>query len=86
MIVDKTPRGFEIIRYGDSYLPDNNPRLVQQSSAIGNYEDSMGRPGSSFLWIGEHKLDREDVAELVEHLQAWLKTGSLEIEASGRMR
>lgn len=28
-------------------------------------------------------LSREEVAELVKHLQAWLDTGSLEVKADG---
>lgn len=54
-------------------------RLVSQSSAIGEYEDSMDKPGSSFLWVGSnHHLNREEVGEFVTYLQRWLETGSLE--------
>lgn len=58
-------------------------RLVQESSAIGDYEDSLAEPGSSYLWVGSgspgpwHHLDREQIAELIVHLQRWLDTGSL---------
>ena len=56
-------------------------RLFQESSAKGDYEDSLDRPGSSFLWIGRnHHLNREEVAEFVKHLQRWLDTGSLSVE------
>ena len=53
-------------------------RLVQESSAIGDYPDSWDKPGSSFLWIGEdHQLNREQVEELAGYLRNWLDTGRL---------
>lgn len=53
-------------------------RLVGQSSAIGGYDDSFQRPGSSALWVGEfHHLNREEVSKLVGYLQCWLETGKL---------
>lgn len=73
MIVTKNERGFEIIESA-TYLPGcaGFSRLVKQSPA---------RPSQSYLWIGEyHHLNREQVAELVQHLQAWLETGSLEVK------
>lgn len=74
-----TNRGFGIVEH-PSYLSQEVSRLVQSSSKIGDYEDAFDRPGTSALWIGEdHHLDREEVAKLVEHLQAWLTTGSLEL-------
>lgn len=83
MKVEKSDRGFEWIGLG-SYANKPVPcRLVGQSSAIGDYDDSFERPGSSFLWIGDHDgihhLNREQVTDLVAHMQAWLQTGSLEI-------
>lgn len=80
MNVERSDRGFQYLRH-DTYLPENakHSRLASQSSAIGEYEDSMERPGSSYLWIGEHHhLNREEVAQFVAHLQDWLETGSLE--------
>lgn len=73
---EKTARGFPWIEH-PAYVPPHDPkRLVSASSAVGDYEDAYDRPGSSFLWIGEHHhLNREQVAELVEHLTAWLETG-----------
>lgn len=66
--------------HGSYPPPSEDKRLVSQSSIVGDYEDSLDRPGSSALWIGdEHHLSREEVAEFVEHLNAWLKTGSLEV-------
>jgi hypothetical protein len=53
-------------------------RLIQESSAIGDYEDSFDCPGSSYLWVGDdHHLDREEVAELIENMQHWLDNGRL---------
>lgn len=78
MNVTHTDRGFELIRH-PMYGSMQDARIVMQSSAIRGYTDSFDKPGSSCLWFGEHHLlNREEVAELVEHLQAWLATGSLE--------
>jgi len=78
MEVTRTNRGFSIINHPTR---DNVPkieRLVQESSAVGDYEDSFDKPGSSYLWFGpDHHLDREEVEELIGHLQRWLRTGSL---------
>lgn len=80
MQVTVSDRGFERIALPKYTEPHEPKRLVGQSSAIGDYPDSFDRPGSSFLWIDEHHhLNREQVAELVKHLKAWLKTGSLEV-------
>jgi len=82
MQIVKSDRGFEFLNH-DAYLPEHrgeHDRLASQSSAIGDYEDSLERPGTSFLWIGDHHhLNREEVAALVQHLQAWLDTGKLSI-------
>lgn len=79
MHIVKSERGFEFLKHG-AYLLPHKERLASQSSVIGDYEDSCERPGTSYLWIGEHHhLDREEVAQLVQHLQAWLRTGSLTI-------
>lgn len=71
-------RGFQLLvhdTYGDQ--PEET-RLAGASSAIGDYDDSFDRPGSSYLWIGEHHhLDRVEVAYLVNFLQQWLDTGKL---------
>ena len=47
--VDKTARGFPYVRFHD-----RNGELcsLQNSSAIGDYDDSLERPGSSFVWLG----------------------------------
>lgn len=78
MTLSTTDRGFTRIEHPIWPLMDSVARLVQESSSIGNYEDAMNRPGSSFLWIGEHfHLNRRQVAELISHLQRWLATGRL---------
>lgn len=77
MELKQTSRGFDWIEH-PAYSIGEVKRLASQSSAIGDYDDSLDRPGSSFLWIGEsHHLNREEVAEFVKYLQAWLKTGSM---------
>lgn len=84
MELGKTERGFDILRH-PRYVdePDTQPvRLAQQSSAVGQYEDAFDRPGSSFLWVGDdHHLNREEVSQFVQHLQAWLQTGCLRVAA-----
>jgi hypothetical protein len=83
MKVEKNSRGFEVIAL-PSY--SNNPtlkRLLAQSSAVGDYEDAFHRPGTSALWVGDfHHLNRGQVAEMVVHMQQWLKTGSLNYSSS----
>ena len=74
-----TDRGFEVVAE-KNYPKGETERLVQQSSAIGDYEDSFNFAGSSFLWIGSnHHLNREQVGEFKNRLEAWLKTGSLKL-------
>ena len=73
-------RGFQDVLH-DGYETETSRgehRLVGQSSAIGDYDDSWDRPGSSLLWVGEyHHLNREEVAELRDMLTMWLETGKL---------
>jgi len=81
--VSKTDRGFAVIT-AERYSTESgqSSRLIQESSAIGDYADSLEKPGSSSLWVGQaHHLNREEVAELVSYMQRWLDTGSLQ-EAS----
>jgi hypothetical protein len=78
--VAKSERGFTFILC-DSYIRTHkdHQRLASESSAVGDYDDSLDKPGSSFLWIGDyHHLNRDQVAELVSHLRGWLETGKLE--------
>ncbi len=87
MKITRTSRGFEVILH-QPYLDDRGgmmKRLVGQSSAIGDYEDALDKPGSSFLWIGDFfHLGREEVEELISHLQTWMDTGSLGYEEETR--
>lgn len=73
--ITRTLRGFQVLRL-DGY------QLAQQSSAIGTYQDSFDKPGSSFLWIptksDDVQLDREQVRELAAFLLRWCDTGSFE--------
>lgn len=74
-----TLRGFQICEFQDSY---GRPCTLQQSSAIGDYDDAFDRPGSSFVWLGKGPermhLAREQVDDLVEALQRWRDTGGFE--------
>jgi hypothetical protein len=80
MELTRSERGFEFVIHPAYVPPHDSEKLVSQSSAIGDYPDSMERPGSSYLWIGyHHHLNREEVAKLAEHLRAWLATGSLQV-------
>lgn len=78
--VTRTQRGFTVVDY-PSYPENEMKRLVQASSAIGDYEDSFEIPGSSYLWIGcDHHLDREEVKELIDVMQHWLDHKRLPIK------
>lgn len=69
-------RGFQALVIKDADRGDFG--VVRQSSAIGSYENSVDKPGSSFLWIGDEVLfNREEVKELISYLQHWLETGDL---------
>jgi hypothetical protein len=58
--------------------PGKEAPLLRESSAIGDYDDAMEKPGSSFLWLGErHHLDRDEISQLVNYLQHWLVVGRL---------
>jgi hypothetical protein len=55
----KTERGFAAL-FHPEYISGCPTRLIQESSAIGDYEDAFNKPGSSYLWIGkDHHLNRE---------------------------
>ena len=71
MKIKKGERGFMYLEHPE-YLTWEDGILAMESSAIGDYKDSLERAGSSFLWIGEkHHLNREEVAELITFLQHW---------------
>ena len=79
---EKTERGFVIV-YHPSYGCDvqEDIRLFQESSAIGDYDNSFDNPGGSFLWIGkDHHLNREEVVDMIKRMQFWLDTGRLEVD------
>jgi len=83
MQAEKTDRGFVVITH-EKYQskPGEMTRLIQESSAIGEYENSFDFPGSSYLWVGQdHHLNREEVAKLVIIMQHWLETGRLDMDA-----
>ena len=77
-------RGFTLVSH-TKYPPDKGAgRLLQESSAIGAYDDGMDNPGSSFLWIGEDfHLNREEVAEMIRLMQGWLDTKRLPFSDEG---
>ena len=86
MHVEYTPRGFEIIKFKDRY---GKHCSLQLSSAIGDYDDSLERPGSSYVWLGcddteannaRMHLSREDAIELAQRLENWAETGSFKYE------
>jgi hypothetical protein len=74
-----TNRGFNLIE--TLTHPNKSIKaILQESSKIGDYQDSMEKPGSSYLWINEDfHLNREEVLELVEIMLQWLKNGKLNI-------
>lgn len=84
--VERTPRGFEIIEFIDA---QDCKCSLQQSSAIGNTKTGVEQPGSSAVWLGVNQEDpkisgrmhlgRVQVERLIAHLQAWLKTGELDL-------
>ena len=73
MKVYKTERGFYGLNAPEYPDDKKESRVLQESSAIGDCDDSIDRPGSSYLWIGEnHHLDREDVKATVGWMLYWL--------------
>ncbi len=83
MNLNTSNRGFTNILHKSSQHPPQleiSTHLIGESSAIGDCEDGTDRPGSSYLWFGnEHHLNREEVRELVEHLNRWIETGTLRV-------
>lgn len=76
MKITKSDRGFQFIMW-PNHVDGEKTRLVSQSSAT----DLEHAPGETWLWIGEHHhLDVDEVSELIGHLQAWVKTGSLKTQ------
>ena len=84
MRVEKTQRGFKVI-VEEKYQNERGvfTRLIQESSAVGEHEDSFDTPGSSFLWVGQdHHLNREKVKELIVHLQYWVDNKRLNMDGA----
>lgn len=79
MKVYKSDRGFVRVTHEGYTEPEKEYRVVGESSAVGDYEDSLENPGSSFLWVGDEHLhlNREEVQELIEYMANWLRTGRL---------
>lgn len=79
MEVTRNIRGFEIVDFTDR---NGAPCSLQQSSAVGDYDDAYDRPGTSMVWLGagdlRMHLDREMVSELIGLLRRWLETGSFQ--------
>jgi hypothetical protein len=83
MKVTKSERGFPRLDHED--YPGAQPSVLALASSViySKYPDAMQRPGTSALWIGaDHHLDREQVAELIQHLQSWLDTGRFKGDAA----
>lgn len=74
--IDPTYRGFERIEFIDLY---GKVCSIQQSSLA-----LTDVPGASAVWIGvdgsRMHLDVNQVESLIFHLQAWVETGSFELE------
>ncbi len=79
MKIETSDRGYQFLVHPSYTNKDISPRIVSESSAVGPYEDSLSKPGSSYLWFGEHHhLNREEVGKVIEHLRNWFHTGRLE--------
>jgi hypothetical protein len=73
--VERTERGFEIIRFKDDY---QEPCSLQASS-VARHE----KPGTSAVWLGPESnrmhLDRAQVQLLINHLRTWLRSDSFDL-------
>jgi hypothetical protein len=77
MEVGTTDRGFGVV-WHPNYPDGQTARLLQESSAVGDYADAIKNPGSSALWVGgDFHLNREEVEDLIGYLDEWLTTGQL---------
>ena len=72
MRVEKTERGFEIIRFKDHY----GEECSLQQSSLAEYE----RPGTSAVWfgVGVNRMHSsfKQVKKILPHLESWVKNGS----------
>ena len=74
MRIKVSDRGFRFLM-AEKYqnMPGEFTKLLSESSAVGEYDDSFENPGSSYLWVGQdHHLNREEVAKMIEIMQHWL--------------
>ena len=58
-------RGFDFVEFRDAYGLECS---IQCSSAIGDHEDAMDTPGSSFLWIGVDDPEPKVMCSMAESL------------------
>ncbi len=74
-----TDRGFRQVLHPEYASREGKATpVVAESCVIGEYDDSMTRPGSSYLLVRScHHLNRQEVAELVAAMQHWLDTRRL---------
>jgi hypothetical protein len=85
MFSKMSERGFAFVMH-EAFESQQPTRLISESSHIGDYPDSAARPGSSGLWVGnDHRLDRQQVQELVDRMQHWLATGRLAVDTSAKI-
>ena len=74
MEISKTDQGLEIITFTDR----NNRECVLQQSNLAD----RTQYGASAIWFGRYNnemhIDLEQLIELTEHLQNWIKKGSFE--------
>jgi hypothetical protein len=74
MKITTSDRGFRYVTSPSYTNHAKSERLISESSAIGEYEDALDNPGSSYLWIdSHHHLNREEVRQLIGYLQYWLE-------------
>lgn len=66
-----TEQGFVVVKH-------RGVIVIQESAAMACNEhgnlpaDAVDNPGSSYLWVGEHHFDREEIAELAARMNYWL--------------
>jgi hypothetical protein len=78
MELKTSDRGFRRIEH-KKYTEPDQAVIVAESSAIGDYDDSFENPGSSYLWVGDCHLNREEVRILANSMLNWLANKRLEI-------
>jgi len=72
MKIEKTERGFELIRFKDFY----GAECSLQQSSLALYD----KPGVSAIWFGKGDkrmhINLDLMKKLLPHLQRWVKDGS----------